>query len=78
MKDGEYKCYECKGEGTIDITYIVDGRKFAKSNFSCASCNGSGIVDWIKHAMKSNKTMKNNKIMNNIELSSLFEYQNSL
>jgi len=66
MKDNDFECYECKGKGTIDITYVMDGKKFAKSNVLCVSCNGSGRVDWIKHAMKNNKTM-----------TSLFEHQNS-
>jgi len=67
----DFECYECKGKGTLYINYIVDGKKFAHSKVSCASCNGSGRVDWIKHAMKNNKTL------NNIELNSLFEHSDS-
>ena len=71
MKDNDFECHECKGKGTVNITYVMDGKEFAKSeNILCISCNGSGRVDWIKHAMKNNKTM------NSLELSSLFEHQN--
>jgi len=57
MKDGEYKCHECEGKGSIDITYTVLEHQVGESSIPCASCRGSGRVDWIQHAMKINKTM---------------------
>ena len=72
MKDNnDFECHECDGKGFIKITYVIDGKEFKSSSILCASCNGSGKVDWVKHAMKNNKTLKY------IKLDSLFERKSS-
>ena len=54
----EYKCHECKGKGSIDITYTTLSTLLNKMIIPCDSCNGTGKVDWIKHAMKINETLE--------------------